>query len=40
MLAYVKLPFELKEALMLMRQNIPKIKARVSEGVDVQIEDF
>ncbi len=44
-MAYVKLPFETNEAdldnsLRLIRENIPKIKARVSEGLDVHVEDM
>jgi len=43
--ACVKLPFELNEAdldnaLLLIRQNIPKLTARVSEGIDVHVEDM
>ena len=42
-MAYVKLPFEIKEAdldhaLLLIRQNIPKLISRVSEGMDLYIE--
>ncbi len=42
-MAYVKLPFEMNESqldngLRLVRENIPKITARVSEGMDVQVE--
>ena len=41
--AYVKLPFEIKEAdldnaLLLIRTNIPKLVSRVSEGMDLYIE--
>ncbi len=44
-MAYVRLPFELKEAdldnaLLLIKQNIPKLIARVSEGIDVHVEDM
>ncbi len=44
-MAYVKLPFEMNEdqldnGLMLIRRNIPKITARVSEGMDVHVEDM
>ena len=42
-MAYVKLPFEMHEkdldnGLMLIRQNIPKLTSRVSEGIDVVVE--
>ncbi len=42
-MAYVKLPFEMHEkdldnALMLIRENIPKLTARVSEGMGVYVE--
>jgi len=42
-MAYVKLPFEIKEAdldyaLLLIRQNIPKLTAKVSGGMDFYIE--
>ena len=42
-MAYVKLPFEIKEAdldnaLLLIRQNIPKLISKVSEGMDLYIE--
>jgi len=44
-MAYVKLPFEIKEAdldnaLLLIRQNIPKLISRVSEGMDLYIEEM
>ncbi len=44
-MAYVKLPFEQKEAdldnaLLLIRQNIPKLISRVSEGMDLHIEEM
>jgi len=44
-MSYVRLPFEMKEAdldnaLKLIRENIPKITARVSEGMDVHVEDM
>ncbi len=44
-LSYVKLPFEMKEKdldnrLILIRENIPKLTARVSEGIDVHVEDL
>ena len=43
-MAYVKLPFDVKEvdfdnALLLIRQNIPKLISRVSEGMDLYIEE-
>ncbi len=43
-MAYVKLPFEQKEAdldnaLLLIRQNIPKLISRVSEGMDLHVEE-
>jgi hypothetical protein len=43
--AYVKLPFEIKEAdldnaLLLIRQNIPKLISKVSEGMDLYIEQM
>ena len=42
-MAYVKLPFEMNESqldngLRLVRENTPKITARVSEGIDVVVE--
>ena len=42
-MAFVKLPFEMNESqldngLKLVRENIPKITARVSEGMDVHVE--
>ncbi len=42
-MAYVKLPFEMHEkdldnGLMLIRQSIPKLTSRVSEGIDVVVE--
>ena len=44
-MAYVKLPFdvtidELDNALLLIRQNIPKLIARVAEGMDLHIEEM
>ncbi len=44
-MAYVKLPFEIKEvdldhALLLIRENIPKLISRVSEGIDLHVEDL
>ncbi len=44
-MAYVKLPFTMKEqdldeGLRLIRQNIPALTARVSQGMDVHVEDF
>ncbi len=43
--AYIKLPFDVKEedldnALLLIRRNIPKLIARVSEGMYLYIEDL
>ena len=43
--SYVKLPFEIKEAdldnaLLLIRTNIPKLITRVSEGIDVHVENM
>ena len=42
-MAYVKLRFEIKEAdldnaLLLIKQNIPKLISKVSEGMDLYIE--
>jgi len=39
---YIKLPFEQSadNALRLIRENIPKLTARVSEGYDVYVEDL
>ncbi len=42
-MAYVKLPFDVKEAdldnaLLLIRQNIPKLISKVSEGMDLYME--
>ena len=44
-MAYVKLPFdvtidELDNALLLIKQNIPKLVARVAEGMDLYIEEM
>ncbi len=44
-MAYVKLPFTMKEqdldeGLRLARQNIPALAARVSQGMDVHVEDI
>jgi hypothetical protein len=44
-MAYVPLPFEQKEAdldnaLLLIRQNIPKLISRVAEGMEVYVEDL
>ncbi len=43
-MAYVKLPFEMREqdldtGLRLIRENIPKLITRVSEGMNVWVED-
>jgi len=44
-MAYVPLPFEIKEAdmdnaLLLIKQNIPKLISRVAEGMDVYVENL
>ncbi len=44
-MAYVKLPFDqteagLDNALLLIRQNIPLLITRVSEGIDVHVENM
>lgn len=44
-MSYEKLPFDMHETdldngLMLIRENIPKLTARVSEGMDVVVETF